>query len=138
MNRSPRPRVLRPAGLVLAVIFVALAAIWLLATGPVLLTASSPDPGQRVGLEGVEVLVRFDTLRVEPGTFSARLNGADVTASLAVGENGAHGTLHGFVDGPNRLELSVFGRGFWQLPLLLEETHAIDLDHRRPLSIDRG
>jgi hypothetical protein len=120
------------------VICVALAGLWVAAAGPRLLVVEAPVPGQRVGIDGAEVFVRLDLDHAESATLRATLNGADVTPALAIGENGAHGRLHGLVDGPNVLELSVFGRGFWPLPLLLEERERVEFAHRRPLDLDQG
>ena len=45
----------------------------------------------RVGTAGVRVAVSFPEGSVEPATFRARLNGADVTPLLMVAGNGASG-----------------------------------------------
>ena len=79
--------------------------------GPRLLVIHSPDVESRVGLGGVELLVRFSPGHAQVGTFRALLNGADVTEQLRVASNGAHGSLHGLLEGQNELRLEIFGVG---------------------------
>jgi hypothetical protein len=106
---------------------------------PRLLAVESPALGDSVGIEGVEVLVRFDGAgRVEPSTFRALLNGADITAQLEVAENGVHGRLHGLLDGPNVLRLQAFGRGLFGHRVLVEESVEREILYRPPLDLDRG
>lgn len=106
---------------------------------PVLLDVRAPGQGQRVGIEGVDVLVRFDPAgRAEPATFRVLLNGADVTDRLAVAKNGAHGVLYGLLDGDNRVRVEIFGRGYWPTGLLVEEARELEVQFRRPLDLDRG
>lgn len=76
------------------------------------LRVESPENGQVVGIEGVEVLVRFlPPARVEASTFRALLNGADVTERFERAANGAHGRLHGLLEGDNELRIEVFRAG---------------------------
>lgn len=100
-----------------------------------------PQPGERVGIDGAEVLLRFreasDT-SVTPPTFRVRLNGADVTDELTRGENGASGRVNGLLDGENVLEIEVFGRALWPPGLLTPERREVHFLVRRPLDFDRG
>lgn len=57
-----------------------------------LITAVWPTPGQRIASLPVPVEVRFGN-SVQPGTFSAHLNGSDVTARFVVRSDGATGSL---------------------------------------------
>ena len=121
--------------LVLAlVVGLALAAPRLLLRSPGLLTVSSPES---VGLEGLEVLVRFHP-SAEPATFRALLNGADVTDQLEVAPNGAHGSLHTLLSGTNVLRFEVFGRGVWPPEVLVEESAERRVEYDAPLNLDRG
>lgn len=106
--------------------------------GPVLLEVRTPENDQRVGLEGIEVFLRFDAERARSATFRAMLNGADVTDELDVARNGAHGSLHGLLHGDNELRLQVFGEGYWPPGLLIEETRSYHVRFRPPLDLDRG
>ena len=131
-------RARRAAAVVLTAAALALgagAAWW--ATHPLLEVAAPPDQ-ERVGLEGVEVLVRFARERVEAATFRVLLNGADVTGELEVATNGASGRLVGLLDGPNHLRFEVFGRSPWPPGLLVEEGWERVVWFRRPLGTDRG
>jgi hypothetical protein len=56
--------------------------------GPVLLEVVSPQPGEAIGLGGIELLVQFPPAGAAAETFRALLNGADVTRLLTTGENG--------------------------------------------------
>lgn len=125
-----------------------------------LLQVEVPAAGATVGVGGVEVLVRFpEPARVEASTFRALLNGADVTGQLDVAANGAHGRLHGLLDGGNELRVAVFGRPWWApwwagwvaaTPLrplvaggaprgvLVEASRRIPLRYRRSPDWDRG
>lgn len=123
-----------------------------------LLQVEMPAAGATVGVGGVEVLVRFpEPARVEASTFRALLNGADVTGQLDVAANGAHGRLHGLLDGGNELRVAVFGRPWWAgwvaaTPLrtwvagakvaprgvLVEASRRIPLRYRRSPDWDRG
>jgi hypothetical protein len=63
---------------------------------PPLLELESPQRGEVVGAEGLEVVVRFPVIeRVAPETFRVLLNGADVTEDFTTGENGAYGRRPG-------------------------------------------
>jgi hypothetical protein len=71
-------------------------------------------PEQVLRTGSVEVFVGFaQGDRVAWDTFRALLNGRDVTAQLTLGRNGAHGKLFGLTEGPNHLELQLFGRSWW-------------------------
>jgi hypothetical protein len=106
---------------------------------PALLRVETPAEGATVGVGGIELLVRFDAPdRIEPATFRARLNGADVTDRLLVAGNGVHGVLPTLLDGPNRLELSVFGRPWWSPGPLVEARRSLEVRFRRPTDWDRG
>jgi len=62
----------------------------------------------------VEIYVGFAPGgRVAWDTFRALLNGHDVTASMTLGRNGAHGKLLGLTEGQNQLRLQIFGRSWW-------------------------
>jgi hypothetical protein len=106
---------------------------------PSFFDVSAPHAGERIGLDGVEVLVHFrDAERVEPATFRALLNGADVTDGLEIASNGVHGRLHGLLEGPNRLRLEIFGRGRWPRGVLVEQVCELEVLYRPPSGIDRG
>ncbi len=106
--------------------------------GPALLDVRKPLGGGPVGVEGVEVLVGFLPGHAEAATFRATLNGADVTDELELAANGAHGSLHGLLDGENWLELAVFGHGWWPEDLLVEERHRIRILYRSPIRANQG
>jgi len=112
-------------------------AAWLV-KGPVLLEVRAPASSQTVGFEGVEVLVRFDLEHTREGTFRALLNGADVTRELEVAANGAHGSLHGLLEGDNELRFEIYGTGFWPEDLLVQETRSFRIRFRPPLHVDQG
>lgn len=106
---------------------------------PAPLRVELPERGARVGVRGLEVLVRFDAPeRVEAATLRVRLNGADVTPRLLVASNGAHGVLHALLDGPNRLEVAVFARPWWSPGPLVELCERREVRFRRPADWDRG
>ncbi len=106
--------------------------------GPVLLDVQAPAGAATVGLEGVEVFLRFDAERTRHATFRALLNGADVTDELEVAPNGVHGSLHGLLHGDNELRFEVYGEGYWPPDLLVEETRSYSIRYRPPLDLDRG
>ncbi len=107
--------------------------------GPVLVEIISPSPGDIVGIEGVEVFVRLSPGgRVMPETMRVLLNGADVTAALTTGENGAYGKLHALLDGENVLRVEVFGRVPWGEGRLFEQSREVVVRLRRPLYPFRG
>jgi len=108
-------------------------------TTPTHLTVDTPIPGERIGAGGVTLLVRFDPAGgTAHATFRATLNGADVTDRLTVAENGAHGTLHGLLEGENILRLEVFGSGPWPGRWLVEQSRELRLRFRPPMDWSRG
>lgn len=112
--------------------------VGLLLLGPALLRVQTPVGDPQVGIEGVEVLVRFDAARARSATFRALLNGADVTDELEVAQNGVHGSLHGLLHGDNELRLEIYGEGYWPPGLLLEETRTYHIQFRPRLDFDQG
>ncbi|MBW2393606.1 MAG: hypothetical protein JRG95_05005 [Deltaproteobacteria bacterium] len=110
----------------------------LLMLGPALLDVQTPVADAQVGIEGVEVFVRFDVVRARAATFRALLNGADVTDELEVAQNGVHGSLHGLLHGDNELRLEIYGEGYWPPGLLLEETRTYHIRFRPRLDFNRG
>jgi hypothetical protein len=113
--------------------------LWVTTATPELMHVDRPRPGSVVGLEGVEVMVRFPPgSRVAVETFRVLLNGADTTAEFTTGENGAYGRLHGLLDGENRLRFEAFGRRWWLPGRLVEEAREVRFLVRRPQDIDRG
>ena len=92
----------------------------------------------RVGTAGVRLAVTFPEGSVEPATFRARLNGADVTALLTVAGNGVSGRLHGLLEGENVLELSGFARGPWRRQALLLFERRVRVLYRPRLDASRG
>ena len=110
--------------------------------GPTLIEVLEPAPGATVGLEGVELLVRFPTsplgeLAVSE-TFRALLNGADVTDSLTTSENGAYGQLSGLLEGDNVVRLEIFGRTPWSRDSLFEQARELRVRMRPPRSLDQA
>jgi hypothetical protein len=106
---------------------------------PPLLELESPQRGEVVGAEGLEVVVRFPVIeRVAPETFRVLLNGADVTEDFTTGENGAYGRLFGLLDGENLLRVEVFATLCWPGGLFLEHGREAWVVHRRPLDVNRG
>jgi hypothetical protein len=133
---GPRsPGVWRLAALAWLALAVALAIGGL--RGPRLLVVDLPEPAGRIGLEGLELLVGFDERRAEASTFRVLLNGADVTDEVEVATNGAHGVLHGLLEGSNTLELEIFGRGLWPSGVLVEERHVRRVMFRPPQGLDQ-
>jgi hypothetical protein len=133
--QSPWQRLLLAIGVGLVV--GTLGAAWLV-KGPVLLRVQAPTSDQTVGVEGVQVLVRFDLARTRPPTFRALLNGADVTRELEVADNGAHGSLHGLLEGDNELRFEIYGTGYWPDDLVVLETRSFRIRFRPPLQHHRG
>jgi hypothetical protein len=137
-GRSRRKRVL--AGLGLAAIALGPS---LPPAGPVLMEVVAPAPGAQIGVDGVELLVRFpsdDPLGESPlaETFRALLNGADVTDSLTTGQNGAYGQVSGLLEGENVLRLEIFGRTPWRPGSLFEQAREVRIRMRPPPNLDRG
>ncbi len=66
------------------------------------------------GIGAIELHIGFSPgNRVASDTFRCLLNGDDVTDTLTLGRNGAHGELRGLTEGPNRITLQLFGRSWW-------------------------
>lgn len=107
--------------------------------GPDLVSIVSPQAGQVVGLEGVQVMVRFpDDGRIAPETLRILLNGADVTRSLTTGQNGAVGRLHGLLDGENVLRIEVEASSWWSDDRRFESGREVRFKRRPPPHLDRG
>jgi hypothetical protein len=108
-----------------------------LAIGRPAIEVQSPRAGDRIGVEGLELLARFPPERgVEPSTVRVLLNGADVTAGCVAGRNGVHGRLYGLLDGENRLRVEAFARG--PAGLWIQESRDVRVHYRRPVGFDRG
>lgn len=119
-----------------ATLALLLLALWL-AFGLPALEIESPRPGARVGVDGIELLVRFpSTGAVEPATVRVLLNGADVTRACTRGRNGVHGRLHGLLEGSNRVRVEAFVRT--PAGLLVEQAREVEVVFRPPLGFDRG
>jgi hypothetical protein len=115
---------------------LAVLGLWL-AFGRPALEVQSPRPGAQVGVDGLELLVRFAPEgAVEPATARVLLNGADVTGECTTGRNGIHGRLYGLLDGANRVRVEAFVR----TPggLLVEQAREVEVRFRSPLGFDRG
>lgn|GEM_PF-3263403 len=97
----------------------------------------APRAGERIGIGGLELLVRFDG-RVEPSTVRVLLNGADVTAACVTASNGVHGRLHGLLDGENRVRVEAFARARWPAGLLVAQAREVRVWFRPPTGFDRG
>ncbi|MGH7535914.1 MAG: hypothetical protein ACREMG_10035 [Gemmatimonadales bacterium] len=106
---------------------------------PSLIWVQKPSEGARIGIEGVEVLVRFpQQSRVATETFRVLVNGADVTAQLTTGANGASGLLAGLLEGENLLRFEVQGdRGGWP-GHFGTEAREVRVLVRLPQGLDRG
>ena len=113
-----------------------LLAVWLGIGRPVI-AVQSPDAGQRVGVDGIELLARFEPEdAVEPATVRVLLNGADVTAACVTGRNGVSGRLQGLLDGENRVRVEAFVRA--PGGLLVEQSREVRVWFRPPLGFDQG
>ncbi len=107
--------------------------------GKDLLVLERPEPGEVVGLTGVQVLVSLPVDgRVEPSTLRVLLNGADVTHALETARNGAAGRVQGLLDGENVLRVEVFGRRPWLPAGWIETSREVRVLFRPPLDLDRG
>lgn len=135
--QTRRSRALRIAlggcALAVAVAVVELARLGPL--GPPLLEISLlPDEQTDVPDEALEVLVRFPyTDRTRSETLRVTLNGADVTDSFTIAENGAIGEVVMLVDGANVLRAAVFGRAWWGRGQLVEFTSERRFHVHRPI-----
>jgi hypothetical protein len=118
---------------------LAVAALLGSSSTPSLIWVQKPSEGARIGVEGVEVLVRFpQQSRVATETFRLLVNGADVTAQLTTGANGASGLLAGLLEGENLLRFEVQGdRGGWP-GLFGTEAREVRVLVRLPQGLDRG
>jgi hypothetical protein len=111
-------------------------AAWL-AIGRPVIEVQSPDPEQRIGVDGIELLARFEPASaVEPATVRVLLNGADVTGACVTGRNGVHGRLQGLLEGENRVRVEAFVRR--SRGLLVEESREVRVWFRPPLGFDQG
>ena len=98
-----------------------------------------PRPEQRVGVDGIELLARFEDARgVEPATVRVLLNGADVTRDCVRGRNGVHARLYGLLDGVNRVRVEAFARAPWPAGLLVQQAREVRVLFRPPAGFDRG
>jgi hypothetical protein len=104
----------------------------------VLLEVVSPQSGDAIGLDGIELLVQFPGAGAASETFRALLNGADVTDLLTTGENGCYGQLFGLLPGDNLLRLEVFGRVPWSDDQLFEQSREVRVRMRPPQNLDQG
>jgi len=117
----------------------AVGALLTTAATPTLLWVIEPRGGSVVGLEGVPVMVRFpDEARVLPETLRVRLNGADVTAKLVTGSNGASGQLHELLDGENVLRFEVSGHRGGLPDVTVEQSREVHFLVRLPQDLNRG
>ncbi|MCH2171252.1 hypothetical protein MK489_10760 [Myxococcota bacterium] len=97
-----------------------------------------PVEDQRIGLGGVEVLVRFAPGReIDFDSFRVFLNQADVTRHFTLGTNGAHGFLVALLDGVNWLQFELRGNrgGFPSVELL--DSRKLRLRMRPQVNLDR-
>jgi len=107
--------------------------------GPSLLSVLAPRPGEVVGVEGVEVMVRLPSDgRALPDTLRVHLNGADVTDRLTRARNGAYGRLHGVLEGENVLDVRVEGPSWWLDGRPYESRHRVRFHARSPQDWNRG
>jgi hypothetical protein len=118
-------------------IAVGLAGLLWLEFGRSALILTSPEPDARVGVDGVELLARFEPEgAVEPATVRVLLNGADVTDQCLTGRNGIHAEFHGLLDGENLLRVEAFVHG--PAGILFEQSREVRVWFRPPLEFDRG
>ncbi len=137
VERRRRPWVL--IGLLALGLVGSAAALLVIPLGPRLIEITDPAPGHTRSNEAFEVFVRFPAAdRVRPDTLGVWLNGAEVTGSFSVAENGAIGEVVLLVDGENSLEAAVFGAPWWAPERLVE--HRVQLSFRvvRALDLDQG
>ncbi len=114
-------------------------ALVLSTTTPSLLWVQTPQEGDVIGIEGVEVRVRFPREReIEVDSFVALLNGADVTSEFTTGSNGAIGHLFGVLDGENTLHLEVRGDRGGAPERLLHDSRDVRFLVRLPQGVNRG
>ena len=107
--------------------------------GPALLEVTAPQNGTVLGVEGLQVMVRFPYGdRTHEETFRVLLNGADVTDAFTTGDNGAFGELYAFLDGDNFLQVGVFGDSWWLGGRRVEHTRAVHFRVRHPIDLNWG
>lgn len=81
--------------------------------GMPLMELREPQGGVSYPQGGLAILVHFkDDEGVAVETFRCLLNGQDLTHQLTRGRNGAGGALFPVREGPNRLRLEIFGKGW--------------------------
>lgn len=126
-------------GLVLAGVALLLGLALRLPVMPPLLDVVCPRPGQMVGLEALEVVVRFPYMAsTHEETLRVLLNGVDVTDAFTSADNGAVGELHALLDGENLLQFEVFGRSWLLRERVVEQTRAVRFWVRRPIDLNWG
>lgn len=107
--------------------------------GPPLVDVISPGAGERVGIEVLEVMVRFPHQeRTRHETLRVLLNGADVTSAFTTADNGAVGELYALVEGENVLEVSVFGTSWLGRDRLVEHTRTVPFQVFRAFDANWG
>lgn len=106
--------------------------------GGALLELAEPRAGSWRPLGEIQVLARFPREGdVAFETFRCFLNEREVTAQLTVTRHGAGGSVYPLVEGVNRLECEVFGRGWWGQRFYRDRISR-ELDARAPLGVDRA
>lgn len=97
-----------------------------------------PGAAPELGVGAIEVHIGFSPAgRVAADTFRCLLNGDDVTDTLTLGRNGAHGELRGLTEGPNLIQLQLFGRSWWGSRYVQDE-HRIVVRVRGSGGLDRA
>ena len=135
LQTSLRPTV--AASFAFAVTFLVGGLGWALLFGPRLMDFAPPP--EEIGHGGLPLLIRFDEDgHAASSTFRASLNGADVTERFLVARNGVEGTLFGFLEGENILELSVYGEGWFPRGVWIPETHRFTVRFRPRSDWNRG
>ena len=135
LHTSLRPTVV--ASFALAVTFLVGALGLGLLVGPRLMDFEPPP--EDIGHGGLPLLVRFaPDGRVSSATFRVSLNGADVTERLFIAQNGAEGTLVGFLEGENVIELSIYGESWFPRGVWVPETRTFMVRFRPRADWNRG